>query len=900
MRLSDIGRWGFPSRLLDVWAERQGPTLLPVQSRAVRRGLLGSPEQDAASEPVRMIIAAPTSSGKSFCAELAAVRQIMARRRAVWLLPLKSLVEQKYRRFEATVGRLGIRTLAVDADHPENDRRFSRGDYQIAFAVYEKLDALLSRRLDTLANIGLIVVDELQTVAEPGRGAGLERLLTKVRASTYRPSLLGLSAVIDPGDDGSADLAAWLDAEVVEESRRPVDLLRGVAAEGSFRYRSYNSGLEDSEPFVERQVDRTPFDTLVEFLKRQMEPTLVFLKSRRETVEAALRLAGSVKWPSAEQAILTLSDLEPSYLTRSLGQALRRGVAFHNSDLSPSERAVVEQAFCDERVRVVFSTTTLSMGVDLPARTVLLETVKYASGSYGDTVSLVPVSRAEFDNMTGRAGRLGPAGDGGPGRAVILADNEFDREVLWKSYIDVRRPETVRSALHSMSPEDWLLNMAAAGLICSYDDIGGVWRKTLAGQREPCPGREFIDASVRLVDTGIMRSDGRLLTVTELGREAALSFLSFNQIQHYIKVLDEPLPDTEFGWIALALGAPDWPLPPGILSSMELADGGPVRVLFQQQGCSPEQARFLVNGRNLRRRLSRRSAAALKALLLMDQWRVLTPLQELEQRFRMHSGQISSLGETTAHLLNGLAALVGVLQPDTPQAENLRGLAWSVRHGLPLRLRELHGQFSAGLHRGDLAALVRAGLDSIPELARASTQDIVELLGSECKAQYINRIVEELKKEVEMSTNPAITEKTIRGAAIADPGYPQLIEIEGDYDRERYLVRINGRPIRLTGKSFKYLARLAYQRLYGRGGWVFKEDLEAGFNQARYLYRMKSEINDGFPTSWPIIENNRLGYYRLALAPERIRINMDKIREHPDYEVRSLAESEFRSEQRAN
>lgn len=900
MRLNDIGRWGFPERLLDIWTERQGPTLLPVQSRAIRCGLLGRSAEDRPGEPVRMIIAAPTSSGKSFCAELAALRQIMARRRVVWLLPLKSLVEQKQRRFEASIGRLGIRSLAVSGDHPENDRPFERGEYQVAFVVYEKLDALLTRRLDTLANIGLVVVDELQSVAEPGRGAGLERLLTKIRASVYQPSLVCLSAVIDPGDDSSADLAGWLDAELVEESHRPIDLLRGVAAEGSFRYRSYNSGLEDSEPFVEREIDQTPFDTLVEFLKQQSEPTLVFLKSRRETIRAAVSLADSVKWPAAEQAALALSDLEPSYLNRSLRRALGRGVAFHNSDLSPAERSVVEQAFCDKRIRVVFSTTTLSMGIDLPAQSVLLETVKYSAGKYGDAASLLPVSRAEFDNMTGRAGRLGLTPNGRPGRAVILADNEFDREVLWKSYIDVRSPEPVRSAMRSMPPEDWLLNMVTTGLIRSHNDIGYVWRRTLLGQREPCPDSNLSEAVARLIEAKLLRAGGEAITATEVGRAAALSSLSYKQIRHYLRFLGESLPGSEFGWLALALSAPDWPLPPGILGGMEFAIGSPVRMLYQQQSHPSEEARFLVDRVDPTGRLSHRSASALKSLLLLDQWRSLAPVQELEQRFQIHVGQISNLGETAAHLLRGLAALIEARQPESTNADGLRGLAWSIRRGLPLSLRELYLRFGGKLHRGDLAALSRAGLGNMTELARASSRDICEAVKCERKTQYIIRIIEKCKKEVEMSTNPEFVERADRGAAVLDPGYPQLIEIEGDYDNERYLVRINGRPVRLTGKSFKYLARLAHERLHGQSGWVFKEDLEAGFNQARYLYRMKSEINDGFSTSWPIVENNRLGYYRLALGPERIRINMDKLREHPDYEVRSLADCEFRPERRAN
>ena len=63
---------------------------------------------------------------------------------------------------------------------------------------------------------------------------------------------------------------------------------------------------------------------------------------------------------------------------------------------------------------------------------------------------------------------------------------------------------------------------------------------------------------------------------------------------------------------------------------------------------------------------------------------------------------------------------------------------------------------------------------------------------------------------------------------------------------------------------------------------------EIGFNQARYLYRMKNEINAELRADWPIIENNRLGYYRLDVDPGRIQINVENLKGHPDYEIRSL------------
>lgn len=119
--------------------------------------------------------------------------------------------------------------------------------------------------------------------------------------------------------------------------------------------------------------------------------------------------------------------------------------------------------------------------------------------------------------------------------------------------------------------------------------------------------------------------------------------------------------------------------------------------------------------------------------------------------------------------------------------------------------------------------------------------------------------------------------------------WPHSIVIDGTPVRERFTVRINGRPVNLTGKSFKYLVRLAWSRLIRDNGWLYKEDLERGFNQARYLYRLRQEIGRDFFPDWPLYENNRSGYYRLAIDPEAIQVNIEALRASSDYEIRQMA-----------
>lgn len=841
-----------------------------------------------------MIISAPTSSGKSFCAELAAVKTLGIREKTVMLFPLKSLAEQKFELFEKTYGRLGVKCLIVTGDHPENDQLFRAGGYQIAIAIYEKFDQLLTSSLDALRNIGLIVVDEIQSIGEPGRGAILERLLTKIKVSTYEPSIVGLSAVIGDETESAGRLAAWLDAVLVEENSRPVDLMRGVAAEGSYRYRLFNNGEDGSEPFETSDSDDDPFAAFIRQVKNSNTSTIVFLKSRMDTVEAAFKLAARVKWPEASRALAALEGEEPSFLIRSLRQALSRGVAFHNSDLSSSQKIVIEQAFLAKDVRVIFSTTTLAMGMNLSADVVYLETVKYTGGTYTHKPSLVPVTRAEFDNMSGRAGRFGSNGNTQrPGRAVVLANNDFDRDILWRNYIAGDNSESVSSAFNTLPLEDWLLDLIGCGLIQTGNRsvLHSVFESTLYGFSGGEVSEADCERALRfLASENLICIDeaGESLHAAVLGKAVLKAGLSVQQAVHYRRKLSSGHPDTLSGWLAVALSAPGWDLPPAILSRREQTANLPLRMLHQNFENLIDEVDLLLDSRSLRQPMTYRQAAGLKAFLLLHLWQDLTPVQALEEQFQIHLGQILNLGETAAHLVSGLAEMVlATIGPSSPTYK-LKDYAWSLRQGMPVQLRPMHNCLSQVLNRRDFFALGQGGLETMRDLFDAEPQTLERIISDNTKLQRLNVRLEQLKKEFDMRLESTVVQNHQGTVMPAIAGKPESIEIDGGFERERYLVRINGFPVRLTGKSFKYFTKLAWSRVHKESGWIYKEDIEVGFNQARYLYRMKGEICAGLNISWPVIENNRLGYYRLNADPAQIRINVQNLKSHPDYEVRSL------------
>ena len=264
-------------------------------------------------------------------------------------------------------------------------------------------------------------------------GAQIELLLTRILTSSAR--LIGLSAVIGYADK----LAEWMEADLLSHERRPIELRYGVLHEGTFRYRTYNDYSEGEEALVETHSESAweiLRENLCAFVERG-ESCLVFVKARRESRRGAELLAERVNQPAAVQALEAMRDLEPTHSRDLLMQTLARGVAFHNADLSPEERRVVEAGFREGEIKALVTTNTLAVGMNLPAQNVFIGAEKWRYDKRFGMPWKTPILRAEYENMGGRAGRYGSPMPFG--RSILVAGTAFDQETLWRRYVEGER-----------------------------------------------------------------------------------------------------------------------------------------------------------------------------------------------------------------------------------------------------------------------------------------------------------------------------------------------------------------------------------------------------------------------------------------------------------------------------
>ena len=299
--------YGIGDDIINIWKDAYGDCLLPIQEKAiVKHNVLGGKN---------LIIFAPTSSGKTLVGEIVSVHYAMAKKRALYLVPMKALAEEKYHHFKDMYGELGVETIISTHDRKEHDQDLERKEFDVAVVVFEKLNALLVSNPNLLQGIGLIVIDELQMIGDETRGAGLELLLTKILLSPYKPQLLGLSAVLGDGED----LARWLRADLLVETSRPVELRKGVLSRGVFSYLEHNSGAEGEEkwPLPEpEEEDLSALHAAKYFAEAKGEQSIIFLPDKPTTEAWGEKLKNMVDLPPATGAVEELKSLRN--LTRAI------------------------------------------------------------------------------------------------------------------------------------------------------------------------------------------------------------------------------------------------------------------------------------------------------------------------------------------------------------------------------------------------------------------------------------------------------------------------------------------------------------------------------------------------------------------------------------------------------
>ena len=194
--------------------------LRPAQVKAIDSGLL---------ERKNLLVCTPTASGKTLIAEIAMMQAIYNNiGKAVYIVPLKALASEKYNEFRSKYSNVKVALSIGETD--SSDSYLEKFD--LIITVSEKLDSLIRHRAPWLRHVASVIIDEIHLMNDPSRGPTLEVVITLLRTILKKAQFIALSATIG----NPKELAEWMNANLVIDDWRPLDLHKGIYLDGEVDY----------------------------------------------------------------------------------------------------------------------------------------------------------------------------------------------------------------------------------------------------------------------------------------------------------------------------------------------------------------------------------------------------------------------------------------------------------------------------------------------------------------------------------------------------------------------------------------------------------------------------------------------------------------------------------------
>lgn len=386
-----------------------------------------------------VLVAAPTGSGKTTIAEFAIE---LARREhdleVIYTAPIKALSNQKYAELCVEYGSDQVALITGDVS--------INAKAPIRVMTTEVLRNIIYADPACLSRVHSVILDEVHFLGDRFRGPVWEEIILHL---PQHIKIVGLSATVSNAEE----LGDWMhlvrgDTEVIISEKRPVPLYQHVLTRNAL-LPLYDKGKFNKElyrlqpPKRVRARGQAPHrdskrvssvDAVLALAETGLTPAIVFIFSRSGCDQAVSKcLYAGVSFTTKHErdkirkaANRIVSEITPeeqkALRIRSWIRGLERGIAAHHAGLLPQQKLLVEELFQERLLKIVFATETLALGINMPAKAVIIEKLKKFNGQ-----EQVFLTSGEFTQLTGRAGRRGIDTEG---HAVILWDNNLDLELL--------------------------------------------------------------------------------------------------------------------------------------------------------------------------------------------------------------------------------------------------------------------------------------------------------------------------------------------------------------------------------------------------------------------------------------------------------------------------------------
>jgi helicase len=696
--------------------------LFPPQVSAFETGVLHGKN---------LVLAIPTSSGKTLVAEICMLKAILdGRGKALYLVPLKSLAREKYddfKRYET----LGISVAMSVGDYDSPGAKLREAD--IVILTTERADSIIRHKVEWINEIGIVVVDEVHLINDTSRGPTLEMVLAKL-FQMVKAQIVALSATISNAEV----IADWLTAELVKSTWRPVPLSEGVYLDGQIDF--FEDGRYEKKST--RQIPRAYKDEITDIVCDTLDEdgqVLLFVSSRKSTVAMAKKLAPSLRKYLSNESLKDLVRISkkigvtPSSpdASKTLAKLITEGVAFHHAGLDNHERALVEDAFKDNLLKVVVATPTLAAGVNLPARRVIIRDYRRFEQNRGSYT--IPI--LEYKQMAGRAGR--PKYDQ-YGEAILLARSESEKDALIEHYT-LSDPEEIYSRLASPAAiRSHLLASIAAELTRTGEEIDDLISKTFyACQNNQRNISHHVESALAFLEDGelIDISQDDEYSATPLGKRASQLYIDPQTAILFRDILTQADEPTPLGILHMICHTPDQPVTFVPRSEIEEYE------VFIDDNSNE----FLIEPPDIEDEHYGDFLGEVKTARLLGEWISESTERNITEKYGVGMGDVHRFVQSAEWLTYSASEISRIINKPSfiPSLHNLRS---RLKYGVRADLLELVSLRGIGRIRGRM--LHNQGLRNLSDLYNVPVEELARI-------PTIGRVIaESIKKQLGVDIQP--------------------------------------------------------------------------------------------------------------------------------------------------
>jgi len=434
----DIERYGAHKRLVSILKKKGYTKFRVIQQLSIENGLF---------KGVSQFICSPSGSGKTLIGELAAVNNILNKKgKSIYLVPLRALAGEKRDYFLEMYGKYGINIIMGIGDQVVPIEELYKAD--LIVMTYEKFDSYLRLLSENkwIYKISTVIIDEVHIIGDDRRGPRLESIILRLFLNLNQFQFIALSATVGNPEE----LSFWFEElhsikssglNFSENPSRSSSIVSTVNSEGFYTILHNKRPIELNYGIIPTNNKIRAIIDLIQPLLTEQHQALIFTNSRHSAEEIAEKISDFVEMFVKSDNVFDIEDkesmkfikflIESVDFSENLLNLIKKGVGYHHGGLDSAERYIVEKLFLLGKIKIIICTSTLSAGINTPARMVILsdlelydQKIKINSDfSISKNFIRKNLPKNTFHQILGRAGRPGFDIEG---IARILVNNDTE------------------------------------------------------------------------------------------------------------------------------------------------------------------------------------------------------------------------------------------------------------------------------------------------------------------------------------------------------------------------------------------------------------------------------------------------------------------------------------------